>query len=164
MGIDWKTIRGYAVIAAVGFGLLVGLYVSIPDFPDDAKAWELMLWGEDSQWWSEIAWIAGFVILLVSALHLISWNSEVRGSPGEQWRLKVFRCIWAIATGSVSFNYSVIYFRWTDPVSFFLKDSGGYLHGLFYLFTFFLGILVFAELLAYLSKLHKLHVQGRRHK
>ena len=154
MNINWKSIRDYGIIGVIGFGLILGLYVSIPDFPYDAHAWELMLWGESSQWWSEMTWIGGFVILSISGLYLISWNLEIKSNKQEEAYLEAFRYIWPITVVSVAVHYSMFYFKWTDTESFFMKDSGGYLHGLFYLITFFLGILVFVEFMAYLSKVH----------
>ena len=151
---DTKLLRNMAIIAVIGFAVVISLYVSIPDFPYDSPACSVMLWGEASQWWSEMTWICAFCVLSVASLYLISWNSEVKSTKAETLNLDAFRFFWVVSTVSLLFHHSGLYFKWTDFESFFLKDTGGYLHGFFYLLTFMLGLLVFGEGVAYLSKVH----------
>ncbi len=141
-------------MAVIGFGFFMSVYVSIPDFPYDSPAWGFMLWGEPSQWWSEITWIGGFCVISILGLYLISWNSEVKSTKTETYFLRSFRVIWEVTVAALVFHYTAFYFSWTTWDGFILKDNTGYLHGLFYLLTFMLGLLVFGEGMAYLSKVH----------
>jgi hypothetical protein len=154
MNINTRLIRDMAIVSIIGFGLFIGFYVSIPDFPYDTPAWGFMLWGEASQWWSEITWIGAFCVLAISCLYLGSWNSEVKSNRPENYLLRIFRYMWLVTAVSLLFHYTAFYFWWTTWDGFFLKDNTGYLHGFFYIVTFLLGILVFGELIAYGAKVH----------
>ena len=154
MSINWRLVRDMAIVAVIGFGLFISIYVSIPDFPYDTPAWGFMLWGEASQWWSEITWIGAFCVLAVSSLYLISWNSQVKSTKMETFCLNVFRFSWVVTAISIMVHYTAFYFSWTDWSGFIWKDNTGYLHGFFYILTFLMGILVFGELIAYGSKVH----------
>lgn len=154
LNIDRRMTRDIGIVCVIGFGLLISIYVSIPDFPYDTPAWGFMLWGEPSQWWSEITWIGAFCVLTVSALYLVSWNSEVSSTKAENSYHKMFRLGWVLGAVSIMLHYTAFYFWWTDWDGFFLKDNTGYLHGLFYILTFLIGLLVFGELIAYASKVH----------
>ena len=151
-GLNMKFVRDLVIVSVICFSLGLSLYVSIPDYPHDASACEILLWGEASQWWSEMTWICAFCVLSISSLYLISWNSEVKSTKVETLNLDAFRFFWVVSVISILFHYSAYYFKWTDWESFFLKDSTGYLHGAFYIFTFLLGLLAFGELIAYASK------------
>ena len=155
MELNLKSIRDMLVLGIVGFGLLITLYVSVPDFPYNAPAWEVMSWGESTQWWCEITWITLFCVFSIFSLYLLSWNHEVKGNKSERYWLKVFRVSWLITTISVTAHFSIVYFKWTTWEGFFINDNTGYLHGVFYLLTFFVGLLVFGEGMSYLSKLHR---------
>lgn len=113
-----------------------------------------MLWGEASQWWSEITWIGAFCVLSVLGLYLITWNSEVKSNRTEMFFQKVFRGMWGVSVGGLIFHYTAFYFSWTTWSGFIWEDNTGYLHGLFYILTFMIGLFVFGEAIAYLSKVH----------
>jgi len=151
---NFKLLRDMAIIGIVGFGLFISIYVSLPDFPYDSPAWGFMLWGEASQWWSEITWIGAFCVLMIGNLFLISWNAEVKSVKQERFNLKIFRFVWLVSAISIMIHYTAFYFWWTDWSGFIFKDDTGYLHGFFYTLTFLLGILAFGELIAYVSKVH----------
>lgn len=154
MFVNWAFVRNLAIIAIIGFGLFISVYVSIPDFPYDTPAWGFMLWGEASQWWSEITWIGAFVFLSIFTLYIVSWNSEVSAPKHEMFFTKVFRIVWIVSAISILAHYTAFYFWWSDWTGFILKDDTGYLHGFFYILTFLVGILAFGEGIAYLSKVH----------
>lgn len=144
-----KNIRDFLVVAIIGFCLIITLYVSIPDYPSKAYAWELMLWGEQSQWWSEVTWVVLFGIFAISLIFLLSWNSELSLSRSTQVYRNLFLGIMTLASILLLFSFSAIFFHWDGFTKTIALDRGGWLHGIFYLFTFLLGIVVFEEVLVF---------------
>jgi hypothetical protein len=142
-----KSIRDFLVLAIIGFCLLITLYVSIPDYPSKAYAWEIMLWGEQSQWWSEVTWIALFGIFSISLIFLFSWNSELDMPRNTAFYRKMFLGIMTMIGVLLLFSFSATFFHWDGWTNTFALDRGGWLHGIFYLLTFLLGIVVFEEML-----------------
>lgn len=159
---DWKFVRNWLVVGVIMGSIWIALYCSVPDFPYQCPAWGFLLWGEASQWWSEMTWIGAFCILSVMVLFIWSWAGELPQDKQERFYQLAFRGIWGVAYGSIMFHYTAFYFSWTQWPEWFFKDDTGYLHGFFYMTTFFLGILVCEELLSYLSRLHgaMVHVNG----
>ena len=114
-------------------GLII--YVSVPDYPIDAKPWAIQLWGEGSQWWSEVSWIlafgAGVIIVLFTRNHIKTFLNKELQAIYYITELMVV-CVWMII--SLCFvNY--YYSGWQGFEDTVLKDREGVLHGLFYLGT-----------------------------
>jgi len=149
MKIALKDLRGFLVVGIIGFCLLVTLYVSIPDFPHNAHGWEIMLWGEQSQWWSEVTWILLFGVFAISLIFLASWNSELRISKSIAFYRGVFLGMMLLASALLVFSFSAIFFHWDGWSQTIALDRGGWLHGIFYLLTSLLGIVVFEEMLVF---------------
>jgi hypothetical protein len=144
-----KDLRGFLIIGIIGFCLMTTLYVSIPDFPRNAYAWEIMLWGESSQWWSEVTWIVMFGVFATSTVFLASWNSELRLSRAIAFYRGVFLGTMLLASALLLFSFSAIFFHWDGWSQTIALDKNGWLHGIFYLFTSLLGIVVFEEVLVF---------------
>ena len=149
MKIVLKDLRGFLIVGIVGFCLLVAIYVSIPDFPRGAYAWEIMLWGEQSQWWSEVTWIVLFGVFAISLVFVASWNSELRISRSIAFYRGVFLGTMLLASALLMFSFSAIFFHWGGWSQTIALDKSGWLHGVFYLVTSLLGIVVFEELLVF---------------
>ena len=140
------------------FGLIV--YVSIPDFPRAAHPWEIMLWGESSQWWSEVSWILVFAVFSISLLFVLDWSGQVRNVKVEGYQ-KVVRIAFLVVFLSILWNFSALYFHWDGWAEMFILDRGGYLHGVFYLGVVLEGLWLFEELIGFVSKIvPKLSVQS----
>ena len=134
------------ILGIIGFCLGISIYVSIPDYPYEAYPWALMLWGEKSQWWSEITWVVLFGIFGVLSILLVEWNRELRRGLGLSFMQALSRFVFLIILISLSFHFSALYFEWHGWYSTLVLDKGGFLHGLFYLWTFVLGLFCFSEL------------------
>jgi len=131
--------RKLTIAGILIFCLVEGIYVSIPDFCYSAPAWEIMLWGESTQWWSEMTWILAFGLFSVSLCFVSDWNRQLGGNP---WVLRaVMVCVLILA----SLDFAILYFDWAGFTETVILDRGGFLHGLFYLDTAILGLWLFAE-------------------
>lgn len=140
------------VILTILFSLGLGIYVSIPDYPRSAYPFEIMLWGESSQWWSEITWIGLFAVFSVSLLFLLEWNRSIKNSRIDFYQ-RVARIVFLVAFLSLVWNFSAVYFSWSGFTSSIILDRGGYLHGVFYLGVALEGLWLFVESLAFVSKI-----------
>ena len=149
MKVTFKDLRGYLMVSIIGFCLLVTIYVSIPDFPHNAYAWEIMLWGESSQWWSEVTWIVLFGVFAISLIFLASWNSELRLSRSIAFYRGAFLGTMLLVSILLAFSFSALFFHWGGWSQTIALDRNGWLHGIFYLFTSLLGIVVFEETLVF---------------
>lgn len=119
--------------------------MSIPDYPYSAHPWAIMLWGEKSQWWSEMTWIGAFGVFGVLAILLTEWNGELRYDESASFTQWTVRLILLICFVSLSFHFSALHFQWKGWYDTMILDRGGYLHGIFYLWTFLLGLVCFEE-------------------
>lgn len=146
------TLRNLAILGILFSSIILVVYVSIPDYPRDARAWEIMLWGEKSQWWSEMSWILLFDVFSISIMYLASWSRRLPGNPRVDSSQRTFRMIWGISSVLLIYDFSILHFRWHGWYSTFALDSGGWLHGTFYLWVTLLGVLLFGEGLAFVSK------------
>jgi hypothetical protein len=149
MKIAFKDLRGFLLVGIIGFCLLVTIYVSIPDFPKGAYAWEIMLWGESSQWWSEVTWIVLFGVFATSTVFLASWNSELKLNSAISFYRGVFLGTMLLVSILLAVSFSAIFFHWDGWSQSIVLDRGGWLHGIFYLLTSLLGIVVFEETLVF---------------
>jgi hypothetical protein len=149
---DMARLKVSLVILTILFCLLLGIYVSIPDFPRDAYPWEIMLWGESSQWWSEISWIFLFCIFTTSLIFILGWSKSFPNPRIESYQ-KIFRIVILVAFLSLLWNFSAVYFRFDGWSELIILDRGGYLHGVFYLGVCIEGLWLFAESLAFVSKI-----------
>lgn len=145
--------RNLLVGGIIVFCLLISVYVSIPDYPRGAYPWEIMLWGERSQWWSEITWILLFGVFSVSLTYIIHWQRLLPPNPRVEAPQRLCRLIWGVSSVCLIWNFSAIHFAWRGWYSTLILDSGGYLHGVFYLVVVLLGVLLFEELLAFVSRI-----------
>lgn len=134
------------------FCLVEGVYVSIPDFCYDAPAWAIMLWGESTQWWSEMTWLLLFGVFSITLVYLTDFSKSFRNAHIESYQ-RLFRIIMLVAFLSLLWNYSAIYFRFDGWADLLILDSRGWLHGIFYLGVALEGLWLFGELLAFMSKI-----------
>ena len=156
-----RGVEKFLIFAVVAFCLFISIYVSIPDYPKSARAWEIMLWSDSSGWWSELCWILVFGISAVLTILFHSWNRDFK-IPEREWSTeRIFYVLWMLAFLSVTWNYSAIYFRWLSWHNTIVVDATGYLHGLFYAWSLLTLVLAVGEGTAYLSKLHH-HLIRRR--
>jgi hypothetical protein len=58
-----------------------------------------------------------------------------------------------VAFLSLLWNFSALYFQWDGWTNTLALDRGGYLHGAFYLSVSLEGVWLFAESLAFVSKI-----------
>lgn len=139
------------ILAIIGFCLGISIYVSIPDYPYDAHPWAIMLWGEKSQWWSEITWIALFGVFGILAILLLEWNCELRGDRSVSFVQSTSRFVLVLGFVTLTIHFTALHFEWHGWYATLVLDRGGYLHGLFYLWTFILGLFCFSELMFLVS-------------
>jgi hypothetical protein len=128
------------------------LYVSIPDYPREAPAWEIQLWGEGSQWWSEVSWILMFGASACTAIIFRSWSMDYERAMTDvyaEWGGFVIVCSWLALSLAFLGAYYDGFPGWRELV---LLDRGGILHGLFYLGTAHLMALSFIEVLRFTEK------------
>jgi hypothetical protein len=144
-------LKGTLILGIVLFCVLLGIYVSIPDYPRSAYPWEIMLWGESSQWWSEVSWIMAFCIFSVSLVFIFDWSSGLRNLRVESYQ-RVARIIFLVAFLSLVWNFSAVYFSWSGLEGTVILDRGGYLHGVFYLGVALQGLWLFEESIGLVSK------------
>jgi hypothetical protein len=152
--------RKALILGIIGFCVVEGVYVSVPDFCYDAHPWEIMLWGESSQWWSEITWIGLFGVFSVSLVYVVDWSRSIRNPRVEAYQ-RVCRIVFLAAFLSLVWNFSALFFHWGGWVNSLFLDRGGYLHGVFYLSVALEGLWLFEELIGLMSKIVlKLAIQG----
>ena len=138
--------RKALILGIIGFCVIEGVYVSIPDFCYDAHPWEIMLWGESSQWWSEVTWIGLFGVFSISLMYVVEWSRSFRNPRIESYQ-KVFRIVFLLAFLSLLWNFSALHFHWDGWANSLLLDRGGWLHGVFYLGVALEGLWLFGELI-----------------
>jgi len=144
--------RKALILGIIGFCVVESIYVSIPDFCYDAPAWEIMSWGERTQWWSEMTWLILFGVFSVSLVFVLEWSKSLRDKKVEPY-LKFFRIAFLVAFLSLLWNFSALYFHWDGWANSLLLDQGGWLHGVFYLGVALEGLWLFGELLGLVSKI-----------
>lgn len=134
------------ILGIILFSLGLGIYVSIPDYPRTAHPWEIMSWGESSQWWSEITWILLFCVFSVSLVFVLGWGRFLRDKRVESYQ-RYARIAFLVVFLSLVWNFSALYFQWDGWRNTLALDRGGYLHGVFYLSVALEGLFLFEELL-----------------
>ena len=144
--------RKALILGIIGFCVIEGVYVSIPDFCYDAHPWEIMLWGESSQWWSEMSWLLLFGVFSIGLVFVSEWSKNFRNKRVEAYQ-RAFRIIVLVAFLSLLWNFSALYFQWDGWTNTLALDSGGYLHGIFYLGVALEGLWLFGELIGLMSKI-----------
>ena len=144
--------RKALILGIIGFCVIEGVYVSIPDFCYDAHPWEIMLWGESSQWWSEMSWLLLFGVFSIGLVFVSEWSKSFRNKRVEAYQ-RAFRIIVLVAFLSLLWNFSALHFHWDGWTNLVLLDSGGYLHGIFYLGVALEGLWLFGELIGLMSKI-----------
>ncbi len=146
-------IRDLAIGGFVAFSLILAIYVSIPDFPSREKAWQIELWNDPSGWWSELTWIIGFGAFASLSLLFRSWFFSLKPEAEiiKKFQLAVLTTVASWFVISISF---LLYFRpvWSNFYSYFMLDSTGVLHGLFYVSTAHLGVLATVSGLALVGR------------
>jgi hypothetical protein len=144
--------RKALILGIIGFCVIEGVYVSIPDFCYDAHPWEIMLWGESSQWWSEMSWLLLFGVFSIGLVFVSEWSKNFRNKRVEAYQ-RAFRIIVLVAFLSLLWNFSALYFQWDGWANTLALDRGGYLHGVFYLGVALEGLWLFGELIGLMSKI-----------
>jgi len=144
--------RKALILGIIGFCVIEGVYVSIPDFCYDAHPWEIMLWGESSQWWSEMSWLLLFGVFSIGLVFVSEWSKNFRNKRVEAYQ-RAFRIIVLVAFLSLLWNFSALYFQWDGWTNTLALDRGGYLHGVFYLGVALEGLWLFGELIGLMSKI-----------
>ena len=144
--------RKALILGIIGFCVIEGVYVSIPDFCYDAHPWEIMLWGESSQWWSEMSWLLLFGVFSIGLVFVSEWSKNFRNKRVEAYQ-RAFRIIVLVAFLSLLWNFSALHFQWDGWANSLLLDRGGWLHGVFYLGVALEGLWLFGELLGLMSKI-----------
>jgi len=139
-------LRGLLVLGIIGFCIVEGVYVSIPDYCYDAPPWAIMLWGEQTQWWSEMTWLLLFGIFSISLIYVVEWSKGFKDKRIEFYQ-RVFRIIVLVAFLSLLWNFSAVYWHWDGWSDFIILDRGGWLHGIFYLGVSIEGLWLFGELI-----------------
>jgi len=151
---DWMgpKLRASLVISIIVFTISLAIFVSIPDYCYNAPPWAIMLWGEASQWWSEITWLILFGIFSIALVFVLGWSNSIRDKKVESY-LRLFRIAFLVAFLSLLWNFSALYFRWDGWANSLLLDRSGYLHGVFYLGVALQGLWLFGELIGLVSKI-----------
>jgi len=144
--------RKALILGIIGFCVIEGVYVSIPDFCYDAHPWEIMLWGESSQWWSEMSWLLLFGVFSIGLVFVSEWSKSFRNKRVEAYQ-RAFRIIVLVAFLSLLWNFSALHFQWDGWANSLLLDRGGWLHGVFYLGVALEGLWLFGELIGLMSKI-----------
>lgn len=126
----------------LGFTLGIILYVSPPDFPYSAKSWGIGLWSEPSGWWSEITWILGFGVTVITTLLFWSWLKRLKPTIDLMVKVHFGTLMVFLSWYLVSTAYMIYYMTaWPGFYKYFLLDTTGTLHGLFYIATVHLAVL-----------------------
>ena len=150
-----STQRNLIVLGLILSSLCLIVYVSIPDFPRTAKPWELMLWGESSQWWSEVSWIILFDVFSISILFVWGFSDQLKERSIDS-TLYYVRVVFSIVFLLLLFDFSILYFEWSGWMGTVVLDRGGWLHGAFYLGVALEGMYLFSEALGLGCKIHRL--------
>ena len=147
--------RKLTIAGILIFCLVEGIYVSIPDFCYSAPAWEIMLWGESTQWWSEMTWLLLFAVFSTSLVYTTEFSAQLKNPRIESY-LRTFRIIMLVVFLSLLWNFSALYFQWDGWANTLVLDRGGYLHGVFYLSVVLEGLWLFGELLGLGCKVQRI--------
>ena len=116
--------RDWTIVAIVFFCAMLTVYISIPDYPYSAHPWEIMLWGEQTQWWSEVTWIIFFGLSSIIALLCASWSHYLPSTHQIRRAQMLVRGSCATAFMVIATAFSVEHFTWTGWHETFILDSG----------------------------------------